>query len=248
MKNFRSILGYINSVRSDSFASEEQKIKDLSLLSDVTLTKSTIGSLLSLTADKWESIKSESIFLLEEVMKSSIREDQLTAIKRNLFPRIGFEFNESEAGIINELVSPLIMANSVFSHENTAAAINDARLLIEPVSKQYASGEIIINSGEVIDPLTWEALQELGFTDPKNRISDYLAATLLVTVVMGFNLLYIRRVRHSFGKEIEGLPDNCLYILIFSFFREICYSQPCDPALPFPDSCIWSNYCQPLQL
>lgn len=217
IEKLRSILGYINSIRLDSFASIGQKIEDLSAFSEITLAKDIIESILLLTPEKWESVKSESIFLLEEVMKSSIREDQLAAIRRNLFPRIGFEFNETEAGIINELVSPLIIANSVFSHENTAKAINDARGLIEPVSKKFIGGEIIINSGEVIDPLTWEALQELGFTEPRNRLTDYIAAALLVIAVMGFNLLYIRRVKHSFGKVIEGLPVIILIFLIFLF-------------------------------
>ena len=119
--------------------------------------------------------------------------------------------------LLIELVSPLIIANSVFSHENTAKAIDDARSLVEPVSKQYIGGEIIINSGEVIDPVTWEALQELGFTEPRNRLTDYIAASLLVIAVMGFNLLYIRRVKRSFGKEIEGLPVIILTFLIFLF-------------------------------
>ena len=217
IEKLSSVLGYINSVRSDSFATDDQKIKDLSSFSELSLTKGTITSLLSLSPEKWELIKSESIFLLEEVMKSSIREDQLAAIRRNLFPRIGFEFSESEAGIINELVSPLIIANSVFSHDNTAKAIDNARAVIEPVSKQYIGGEIIINSGEVIDPLSWEALQELGYTEPRNRLTDYIAASLMVLAVMGFNILYIRRVKRSSGKEIEGLPVITLIFLIFLF-------------------------------
>lgn len=213
----KSILNYINSIRSDTFASEEQKSKDLSALSDTDLTTSAIKSLIGLTVDRWDSVRSESIFLLEDVMKSSIREDQVISIKRNLSPRIGFEFNDIEAGIINELVSPLIVANSVFSNENTNRAIEEARSMIEPISKQYISGEIIINSGEVIDPITWEALQEFGFTEPKNRITDYISAGLLVAAVMGFNLLYIRRVKRSFGKILDGLPVIILTFLIFLF-------------------------------
>ena len=217
IEKLRSMLGYINSVRSDTFASEEQKSIDLSALSEPTFTYNTIKALLGLTPDRWESLQSECLILLEDVMKSSIREDQVVSIKRNLSPRISLEFNDVEASIINELVSPLIVANSVFSNESTASAIEEARSLIEPISKQYISGEIIINSGEVIEPLTWEALQELGFTEPKNRITDYISAGLLVTVVMGFNLLYIRRVKHSFGKVIEGLPVIIPTFLAFLF-------------------------------
>ncbi len=217
VEKLNSVLDYINSVRVDSFATDDQKIKDLSSFSELSLTQATIISLLSLSTEKWDLIKTECKFLLEEVMKSSIREDQLVAIRGNLFPRIGFEFNETESGIINELVSPLIIENSLFSHENTAKAIDNARAVIKPVIKQYVSGEIIINSGEVINPLSWEALQEFGYTEPRNRLTDYIAASLIVLAVMGFNLLYLRRVKHSLGKVVESLPVITLIFLVFLF-------------------------------
>ncbi|MCJ7519028.1 MAG: HDIG domain-containing protein, partial [Anaerolineaceae bacterium] len=217
IEKLKNIVGFINSIRSDTFASEDQKSKDLSSLSEITFSNNTTKALLELTDESWDIVRSESLFLLEDVMKSSIREDQVTSIRRNLPPRIGFEVNDLEAGIINELVSPLIRANSVFSNENTARAIEEARSMVDPITKHYISGEIIVNSGKVIDPLTWEALQELGFTEPKNRITDYISACLLVITVMGFNILFIQRVKRSFGKVIEGLPVIVITFLIFLF-------------------------------
>jgi putative nucleotidyltransferase with HDIG domain len=217
LEKLGSILDFIKSVRSDAFASEDQKSIDLSALSEPAFTNDTIKALLKLTPERWETLQSECLFLLEDVMKSSIREDQVLTIKSNLSSRISLEFNDLEAIVINNLVSPLIVANSVFSNDSTAQAIEEARSRVEPISKQFVSGEIIINSGEVIDPLIWEALQELGFTEPKNRITDYISAGLLVTAVMGFNLLYLRRVKHSFGKVIKGLPVIILTFIIFLF-------------------------------
>jgi len=217
IEKLKNIVGFINSIRSDTFASEDQKSKDLSSLSEITFSNNTTKALLELTDESWDIVRSESLFLLEDVMKSSIREDQVVSIRRNLPPRIGFEVNDLEAGIINELVSPLIRANSVFSNENTARAIEEARSMVDPITKHYISGEIIVNSGKVIDPLTWEALQELGFTEPKNRITDYISACLLVITVMGFNILFIQRVKRSFGKVIEGLPVIVITFLIFLF-------------------------------
>jgi len=217
IEKLKNIVGFINSIRSDTFASEDQKSKDLSSLSEITFSNNTTKALLELTDESWDIVRSESLFLLEDVMKSSIREDQVVSIRRNLPPRIGFEVNDLEAGIINELVSPLIRANSVFSNENTARAIEEARSMVDTITKHYISGEIIVNSGKVIDPLTWEALQELGFTEPKNRITDYISACLLVITVMGFNILFIQRVKRSFGKVIEGLPVIVITFLIFLF-------------------------------
>ena len=64
---------------------------------------------------------------------------------------------------------------------------------VEPVSRTFRAGEIIVSSGEVITALDFEALQEFGFNAQQNRLIDYLSAGLVVLVVMAFNLLYIRQ-------------------------------------------------------
>jgi len=217
IEKLRNILGFIHSVRQDQFASSAQKINDLTAISEVQLNPEIAKNILILEDLRWEALQSECIFLLEEVMKSSIREDQVASVRRNLYPQIGFEFDSTETEIIGTLVSQLISANSLFSNESTAVVIEEVRAQVEPVTRQFRAGEIIVSSGEVIDLLDYEALQEFGFTEQRNRLTDYLSAALVVIVVMTFNLLYIRRIRRSTGQPIAHLPIIIVVFLVFLY-------------------------------
>lgn len=217
IEKLRDILSYINSVRLDPYATESNQIRDLAAINDFQLTTEIVKNIVRMDDMDWEAIQGESLFLLEEMMKSPIRDDQVASARRNLSPRIGFEFDSTESEIIGTMVSQLIVANSLFSNEATAAAIEEMRASIIPVSRQFQSGEIIVNSGEVIDPLAYEALQEFGFTARKNRLTDLLSASLVVIVVMTFNLLYIRRIKRSTGQSVYHLPTIVLLFIIFLY-------------------------------
>jgi putative nucleotidyltransferase with HDIG domain len=215
IETLKTIINYISSTRDDTFAEDEQKIEDIQAIEVIKLSETTANALVNLSDERWELIQAESLYVLEEVMRNSIREDQVSGIQRNLSPQIGFEFNEQETSIIGDLVSQLIIVNSLYSNEKSAEAISLARESIDPISKSYSAGEIIINSGEVVDALKWEALQELGYTVPKNKIYDYVSAGLLIIVLVGMNFLYFQRVKRSRGNPIDGLPIITILYLIF---------------------------------
>ena len=217
IEKLRSILSYINSVRADSFASLSLKITDIQAITDINFSENTARTIIEIDNEDWESIQLESLALLEQVMRAPIRDDQVPSMRRNIFPQISFDFSESEAIVIGETVSQLIVPNSLFSNELTSEAIETAKANVEPIFKQYAAGEIIISSGEVIDTLKWEALQLLGYTQPRNKFSDYAASGLIVVVLMFFNTLYLRRRKTTFGKSIEGLSILVIFFLIFLY-------------------------------
>ncbi len=215
IETLKTIINYISSTRVDIFAENEQKVEDIQAIEIITISENTVNVLVNLTDDRWDSIQAESFYVLEQVMQNSIREDQVSVIQRNLPSQVGLNFNEQETSIISEIVSQLIIANSLYSNEKSAEAISAARESIDPRSKSYAAGEIIINSGEVIDALKWEALQELGYTEPKNKTYDYVSASLLIIILVGMNFLYIQRVKQTKGHTIDGLLIITILYLVF---------------------------------
>ncbi len=221
VEKLRVVLNYISAIRSDTFSSSDQKIADLQKLSDVVITSDTAKSILELDDERWAAIQEEGLYLLEEIMRNSIREDQIGSMQRNLPTQISFDFNETESDIIDDVVSQLIVANSLYSNDATAEAIEEARANVEPVVKKYVAGETIITSGEVINSLTWEALQELGFTEPKNRMVDYISSVLITLVIVSFIYLYLYRVRQTSGKSIQDLPIIFITFLIFLFSAKL---------------------------
>jgi len=217
IERLRAILSYINSVRQDSFSSLPQQIQDIQAIEEMAFSAETARTIVTIDDEDWNLIQQESLALLEQVMRSPIRDDQVPSIRRNIFPQISFDFSENEAAVIAELVSQLIVANSLFSNELTSEAIIAARDSVPPITKTYAAGEIIISSGELIDPLRLEALALLGYTEPRNRLGEFAAAGITVIAVMVFNVLYLRRRRATFGKSIDGLSILVVFFLIFLF-------------------------------
>lgn len=221
VEKLRVVLNYISAVRSDAYSTLGQKISDLQKLSDLNITSETAESILELDDEKWADIQEESLYLLEEMMRNSIREDQIATMQRNVTTQISFDFNETESDIINKIVSQMIVANSLYSNDATSEAITTARENVTPVAQTYVAGETIVSSGEVIDALTWEALQELGYTEPRNKALDYLSAGLLTAVIIAFNALYVRRIRQTSGKKIQDLPIIAITFLLFLFSAKL---------------------------
>ncbi|MCD6377098.1 MAG: HDIG domain-containing protein [Caldisericaceae bacterium] len=213
IETLKTILSFITITRNDPYAKLDQKIADIQAIKNIVISEDIARELATIPDERWEIIQSESLHLLEQVMRSTIREDQVVKVQRNLSPLISFDFSEQETKVISELVTQMIVANSLYSNEITAEAIAAARDAVVPVVKSYAAGEIIVNSGEVIDPLKWEALQALGYTEPINKIYDYLSAGLLVIVMVVMVILYFWRLKQTKGQSIQGLP-----IVIFIFF------------------------------
>ena len=215
VEKLRVILNYISAIRSDTYASNDQKIEDIQMLSDIVVSSVNAEDLLELDDESWASIQEECLYLLEEIMRNSIREDQIATMQRNISTQISFDFDETESGIINQIVSQLTVANSLYSNESSSEAIEAARDEVDPVTVTYVSGETIVSSGEVIDALTWEALQELGYTEPKNKFVDYISAGLLTIIILAFNILYVIRIRQTSGKTIQDIPVIAAFFLIF---------------------------------
>ena len=137
VEKLRVVLNYISAIRSDVYAKLGQKIDDLQKLSDLKITSEVAEAILAVNDEKWASIQEESLYLLEQVMRNSIREEQIANMQRNLSTQISFDFNETEAGIINTIVSQMITANSLYSNDSTSAAIQAARDQVKPIIKKY---------------------------------------------------------------------------------------------------------------
>ena len=117
--------------------------------------------------------------------------------------------------MVADLVTPFVSANSLFSAEQTDQAKQEAVNKTGPVSKRYVSGEIIVRRGQVITPLTWEALQQYGLIQTENNSHELLAALALVVLLSGFTILYFERRKLQ---PVENLRGPALIAVSFLGF------------------------------
>lgn len=194
VEGLRSVLGYVDLIRADNHASDEELLEDMVKIVDVRLDSITAQRILDLTDTRWQLIRIEGVNVLEQVMRSEIREDQLEEARRTVPALVGISLSEEHAELVVTLTTPFITPNSFFNSEATQAAREEARSGVADVQNEYELGETIIGRGDVAEPIHIEALQTFGLLktpDPWLEIGVRSLLVLLLGVSFG---LYLYRI------------------------------------------------------
>jgi putative nucleotidyltransferase with HDIG domain len=190
VSQLRDTLTFVNTIRNDSFATTEQKAADLAALQNINLSSESTGMLLNLGAPAWQIVQQETITVLEQVMRSTIREDRLEDARRSIPALISLSISEEQADMVTELVSAFVAPNSLYSPDLTEEMRSAAREAVEPVLHNFIAGETIIRRGQVVTEESLEALDQFGLLENQFTWQDYVSVFALVAVNFGFVALY----------------------------------------------------------
>ena len=215
IERLRAALEYIALVRSDENSTPEQKAADIALLTDVKLKPETVESILALPVARWEAIQQESLSVLEQVMRRTIRDHELETTRRIIPSLVSLALNEEQAILVAELVSTFVAPNTLLSEELTEDARQSAREAVEPVIQEYKAGEIIVLRGQIITPAEFEALQQFGLIEESRPWQDYVGAGALVLMAAAFVHLYFSRRHLPFQYEARSLILVALIFILF---------------------------------
>ncbi|MFZ3071473.1 MAG: HDIG domain-containing metalloprotein [Anaerolineaceae bacterium] len=224
LENLNSILYYISTVRKDTFATRDQKLSDIASLSEVRLSASVANQILDLDEQSWQDIENESNRVLEQVLRDTIRNDTVGQVRGNLPAVIDFSFPTDESQIIIALISPLIVPTSLFSEEQTNVAREQARVTIEPISRQIIAGEVLVRRGQIIREEDYEALNAFGLAKPVNQTVQYITSAVFVGIIGILTALYYKK-RHDQAfaslRAIIVVASTFLFFLILGRFLVI---------------------------
>jgi cyclic-di-AMP phosphodiesterase PgpH len=215
VERLRTVLSYLNIVRQDSFASQEEKISDIQAAKDLDLPEDSITRILQTSDSRWGAIETEATSVLELIMRNTLREADVFPSKRNIPSLIDFSFSEDQANIVVELVEPFIVPNSLYSADLTEAAIEEARQSVEPVTRSFVAGETLVRLGQIIREVEWEALQRYGLIQQGNRIQDTLGAASLTILIGVLILMYFNIKQRHEEFSIKALLLISITFLIF---------------------------------
>lgn len=215
LERLRAALEYITLVRDDVNATPQQKSADIVSLSDILIQPQTIEQILALTPARWDAIKQESLSVLEQVMRRTIRDTDLDSARRSVPSLVSLALSEEQAVIVVELVSAFVAPNSVYSADLTEATRQSARDAVEPVTQGYKAGEIIVLRGQIIRPAQLEALQQLGLIEQTSAWQEYAGAGALVLMLAALAALYFTRRRLVFLFDARSLVIVALIFLVF---------------------------------
>jgi putative nucleotidyltransferase with HDIG domain len=211
----RAALEYIALVRDDEFSTPKQKAADIALLTDIKLKPETIESILALPAARWDAIHQESLSVLEQVMRRTIRDHEQDSTRRTIPSLVSLALNEEQAALVAELVATFVVPNSLLSGELTEQAKQDAREAVEPVIQGYKAGEIIVLRGQIITPADFEALQQFELIAESRPWQNFVGAGAVVLIVAMFIHLYFSRRHLPFQFEARSLVLIALLFILF---------------------------------
>lgn len=210
-------LDSIQAIRDDESTNESIKEKELQNVAELVVDADVFKAILGLSDIRWNSVRSESLRVLETNLRSPVRDDNIEIIRSGLGSNVSFLLNEAETNIVVNLISPLVVTNSSFDQEATDIAIQQARQAISPVTQVYLEGEYVVQRGRILTAVNIEALEMVGVITPHDPINEYLGTggiILALFMLLGF---YFFRKSPVFIKDRRSLLIVLVLLILFVF-------------------------------
>jgi putative nucleotidyltransferase with HDIG domain len=191
------ILDFIDNVRKDPYATNEQKISALQQITALRLDETAVaGPIATMSDEAWSAVRTEVLHLLEQVLQDSIRESELPGILERLPNQVSLRFDSKDVAIIVDIVSDLIRPNRTLNTPATEAARAAAQDAVPDQLSSFQRGQIVVSTGTMLEPSDIEALEQLGLLQPPDqRLPEILRALLASITVLVLYTLYLWRWR-----------------------------------------------------
>lgn len=224
------ILSFIESVRSDPFASPDYARYCLEQIQNISLSTNAISHTLNLNEEEWKAVQLETRRVLEEVMRREIREGQEEVRRREVRSLISFDLNEAQTTVVEDLVSDLVRANRTYNASQTEAA---RRAAMESIPLQIVSleqNEIIVRNGEIVTPEKIEALEKLGLLAPR---VDWLLVSSTGLFALSLSAATALYIWHN-ERELVNTPQHLLLILLLLISFAFIFKSGAIPPISQP--------------
>jgi len=209
-------LAFIESVREDSFASQEQRLADLAALQNINLGQERAIEVLSLSADAWSNVQAESRVILDQIMRSTIRQDQVESARISAQALVSLSLPEQQALIAADLAAAFVAPNSFFSESLTEIAREEARGAVAPIIVTVLADEILVERGQVLSAADRELLEQFGLVDSGTRWQDYVGSAAILVASFLLIFLYFRYQKRS-NIDSRTLLFFAILFVIFLF-------------------------------
>ena len=238
VQNLRYTFQFINIVRNDEYSSRAQKVSDVKSISVTDLDEETINQLLDLRNDDWATLQEESIRILENVMQNSIRETQVMTEIQNMPAMINYYISQPISNLVTIIVGRFITANSLYSPELTEKSKNEASAAVQPRERTFVINQTVIQKGQIVTELTYEALNKMGLVVSQNNPEKYISVFCIITGLAFFFLIYVKWIRDiGISGFINWLVVAVLFVIYFIAGRMVTPNHTLIPYV-FPASAL----------
>jgi hypothetical protein len=206
----------ISLARVDDAATIEQRETTISAVTPPGLSLEKARLVIGMSEARWNTLQQESVRVLEQVMRTAVRTENLELLPTDVAARVSLTLNEQDADLVSEVVLAFVIPNSQYSQELTTAAQAAAREAVEPVVRSYKQGETIVAGGEIITEADMEALQSFGLVEVDRPVETFLsAAAVTLTCAVLVALYMYRRPRLQLLSDPRSLLVLAFIFLVF---------------------------------
>ena len=186
----------ISNVRDDpslSFQARREKLTTLPSAS-VVLSATLADSILSLDADDWNSVRTQSVFLYDRAIAEysyELDETNVAELREHSLADwvAGLQSPQRELALF--FSSSFLRANSTVDLEATEKRKRAAADAIKPVQVSIQQGESIVRQGDPVRPDTLEKLQEIGAIQPRLNWMVVAGRGILAVLLAGIFSFYV---------------------------------------------------------
>ncbi len=208
----RRIIEYIGMVRSDPYATEEQRRADIAAIAELHRLEeeNLIPSLIRLSDAQWNEVAAEIEAELENVMGGEVYDDRLDEVYDRVRHRVEAkaDLTEAQVEIVIAVVLDLIRPNRIYNAESTERAREAARerIRLEDFPREIVAGTLLVEEGKTVGPIDIEELElyDLRRT-PDTRTQKLAGAFLLVALCTASFGLYFNRAHPGQGSSLRTL-------------------------------------------
>ena len=206
LERLREALSRISVARVDETVTIEQRETTLAAVNPPGLSVEEARQVLGMSESRWVSAQQEALRVLEQVMRTAVRSENLDDLPQEITSRVSLAMNEQDAALVSEMVDAFVVPNSRFSQELTDAAQAAARDGVAPVVRSYKQGELMVGGGEIISEADMEALRELNLVNIQRPVETFVsAAAVTLTAALLITLYLYRHPRFQYLSDTRSL-------------------------------------------
>jgi putative nucleotidyltransferase with HDIG domain len=227
----RDILDYMTTVRADGYATLEGKAVDLTSIRDLPLAPDVASQVLTLSDTQWTAVQAEALNVLERTMSGQVRADQVDSLRQSTPARVSVDLSDTQAQVVTALVSRLIVPNSFYNETATQTKRETARAAVQPVSRQFVTGQTIVARGQVVTPVEVEALQAFRLLQTQTQWPEAVSGVLAAALAGILLMVYLQRLAPQVARSFKH--SAILGLLLLLFLAAAKYMLPDHTLLPY---------------
>ena len=215
VQNLRNTFQYIDVVRHDEYASRDQKVEDIRMISVVDFDEETINQILDLKEEDWTTLRDECVRILENIMRNSIRETQVNTQIQNIPAMTNYYISQSVANLVSKIVGKFVKANSLYSEELTQKSKAEASAAVQPRERTFVINQTVVQKGQIVTALNYEALNKMGLVASQNNPEKYIS---VFSIVFGLAVFFFVFLRCHPNVGIHGFKNWLVVSILFLLY------------------------------